>query len=102
MIKDKLVRWVLIIGLTLSAAFYLLAFFLESGTVFFIVFGFAIFMITALSAQTLYTWRKFMDDEKAHLASMKSCEHCGKPIYKDDAVCPYCKKPQKNVEDNEI
>lgn len=101
MLKDKLVLWVLIIGLSVSALFYLLAFLLESGRVFFIVFGFAVFMITALSAQTLYTWRKFMDDEKARLESMKSCEHCGKPIYKDDAFCPYCKKPQRHDDADE-
>ncbi len=101
MFKDTLVRWVLIIGLFVSAVFYLLGVLLETGRVFFIVFGFVVFMVTALSAQTLYTWRKFINEEKAHQASMKPCEQCGKPIYKDDAICPYCNATQKQVEDDE-
>ncbi|MGM0436231.1 MAG: hypothetical protein ACQEQA_04195 [Bacillota bacterium] len=101
MLKDKLVRTILFVGFTVSAVFYLLAFVLSSYTVAFILFGFVAFMITALSAQTLYTWRKFMEEEKSRLASMKPCIHCEKPIYEEDEICPYCHKRQTNETANE-
>jgi len=101
MLKDKLIRSILVVGLSVSAIFYLLALFLDRFTVVFILFGFVAFMMTALSAQTLYTWRKFAEEEKSRLASMKPCVHCEKPIYEDDSICPYCHKPQTNeTEDN--
>ena len=94
MLGDKLVRTILFVGFGVSAIFYLLALFLDSFTVVFILFGFVAFMLTALSAQTLYTWRKFMEEEKSRLASMTTCTHCEKPIYEDDQICPYCHKSQ--------
>jgi Zn finger protein HypA/HybF involved in hydrogenase expression len=94
MIKDKVSLSILLVGLPLSATLYGLAYFLDVGTIIFVVLGFIAFLFTVFSAHAIYTWRKFMEEEKHHLSQMNPCEYCGKPIYKDDEKCPYCHKVQ--------
>lgn len=89
-------RTVLLFGGGAGILTVLIALFIPKWTYFLIVAGFSTLIIAMLAAQFVYAWHMFKADEEKRKASMTTCRHCGNPIYKDDAVCPYCHEEVKN------
>ena len=71
------------------------SFLIPVGTYFIIVGGFSLFMLAMITSQFVFAWHMFKEDEAKRKENMTPCQNCGKPIYKDDTVCPYCHEEVK-------
>ncbi len=95
MSNHKAFRLTLLAGGPLGIGLIVVGFFLPRWHFTVMTAGFVTLALVFVIAQTLAVCHMFKHDEDKRKASMRDCPTCGKPIYNDDTVCPYCQSEVK-------
>ncbi len=93
MFKSKIFLTTIGIGFALAGISALLAYFYEPLRTFFFILAIILFIVHLMFSQLAYVFYLLKRDAYLKSMNMRRCGHCNNPVYKDDEVCPYCKKP---------
>ncbi len=92
MLKHKLFIAAIMFGFALSGISALVAYFYEPLRNVFFIIALVLFVMHLAASQIAYAFFAMHKNAAQTRAAMQPCPHCKKPIYKDDSVCPYCKR----------